>query len=79
MMDEESCRRIVRQTVQEVLQGVGFDLSEPHKTQADMYYLHKLRVGSEDMARVVKRSTLAVGCSTVLYLLWESVKAVLQK
>lgn len=74
-MDEETCRRIVRQTVQEIMQGVGFDMSEPHKLQADIHYLRKLRNGSEDMVRVVRRSALTLGCSTALFLLWEAIKA----
>lgn len=79
LLDERTCREIVRQTVQETLSGIGFEMQEPNKLQADMYYLRKLRNGSEDMMRVVRRSAITVGFTTALYLLWEAVKAVLPR
>lgn len=78
-LDEQACRDIVRQTVQETLLGIGFEMQEPNKVQADMYYLRKLRCGSEDMVRVVRRSAITVSCTTALFLLWEAVKALLHK
>lgn len=78
-MDEETCRRIMRETVRETLENVGFDMREPNKLQADMYYLRKLRHGSEDMMQLLRRSAITLSFTTALYLLWEAVKAVLQK
>lgn len=78
-MDEESCRRIVRETVRETLENVGFDMREPNKVQADMYYLRKLRHGSEDMMQLLRRSAITLSFTTGLYLLWEAVKAAMHK
>jgi hypothetical protein len=78
-MDEETCRRVVRETVRETLENVGFDMRAPNKLQADMYYLRKLRHGSEDMMQLLRRSAITLSFTTALYLLWEAVKAVLQK
>lgn len=70
---------IVRQTVHETLRGIGFDLTDPHQLQADMYYLRKLRNGSEDMMRVARRSAITLMCTTTLFLLWEAVKNLLHR
>lgn len=78
-MDEETCRRIMRETVRETLENVGFDMREPNKLQADMYYLRKLRHGSEDMMQLLRRSAITLSFTTALYLLWEAVKAMLQR
>lgn len=78
-IDEKACREIVRQTVHETLCSIGCDMSEPNKLQADMHYLRKLRSGSEDMARVVRKSAITIGCSTTLFLLWEAVKNTLHR
>jgi hypothetical protein len=79
VLDEKACRDIVRQTVHETLLGIGFEMTEPHKLQADMHYLRKLRSGSEDMMRVVQRSAIALSCTTALYLLWDAVKTLLMQ
>ena len=74
-----SNRQIVRQTVHETLTGLGFDVSDPNKLQADMHYLRKIRSGSEEMSRVVKRSAITLSITTGLYLLWDAVKELLHK
>ena len=78
-IDEETCRGVVRDTVRETLESVGFDMREPNKLQADMYYLRKLRHGSEDMMQLLRRSAITLSFTTALYLLWEAVKGVLQR
>lgn len=78
-LDEATCRQIVRQTVHETLSGIGFEMREPNKLQADMYYLRKLRDGSEDMMRVLRRSAITISFSTGLYLLWEAFKSATQR
>lgn len=79
VLDENTCRAIVRQTVQETLLGIGFDMHEPNKLQADMHYLRKLRNGSEDMMRVLRHSAITVSFTTGLYLLWEAVRSAVQR
>lgn len=76
---DEIYRKIMRETVHETLQGVGFDLRDPRQLQADMHYLRKLRHGSEDMTRVLQRSAITLGFTTGLFLLWEALKTILNK
>lgn len=76
-LDEQTFRRLVRETVRETLENVGFDMREPNKLQADMYYLRKLRHGSEDMMQLLRRSAITLSFTTALYLLWEAVKGIL--
>lgn len=77
--DEALMRKVVSETVRETLMQVGFDMQQPHQLQADMHYLRKLRHGSEDIAQVIRRSLLTVTVSTLLFLLWEAVKMMVQK
>lgn len=72
-------QEIIRRTVQETLGGLGFDLNEPKELQADMYYLRRVRQGSEEMQKTIRRATLTLVVSTGLYLLWESVKQFMHK
>ncbi|MGB1539347.1 MAG: hypothetical protein ACPG80_00145 [Rickettsiales bacterium] len=76
---EEKQRRLVQQTVCETLSGLGFNVDEPGKLQADMHYLRKMRNGSEDMMRVVRRSAITMLCTTSLFLIWEALKGMLHK
>ncbi len=67
-------KRIVRQTVLETLEGLGFDAETPTGLQADMHYLRRLRLGAEDMSRRAKGAVLTILISTSLWLLWEAVR-----
>lgn len=78
-LSAEETRKVVRETVHETLSGLGFDVREPGETQADMYYLRKIRRGSEDMARKVRASGITLIVSTGLYLLWQAVKGLLER
>ena len=72
-------QEIIRRTVRETLGGLGFDMSEPNELQADMYYLRRIRRGSEEMGKTVRRAALTMMVTTGLYLLWEAVKQVAQR
>ena len=76
---DEVIRQVVREAVRETLICVGLDMQQPHQLQADMHYLRKLRQGSEDIAHIIRRSLLTAMVSTVLFLLWEAVKMIVQK
>lgn len=78
-MESDAHRKLVRETVQETLLGLGFDMMDPNRLQADMHYLRKLRDGSEDVARIIRRSAITLSLSTGVYLLWEAVKATVQR
>lgn len=67
-------KHIVRETVLETLQGLGFDAETPTGLQADMHYLRRLRLGAEDMAKRARGAVLTVLISTSLWLLWEAVR-----
>lgn len=70
----EEIRRLVRETVLETLNSLGFDMREIQEIQADMLHLRRQRKGSEDMLRGVRASVAAMIVSTGLYLLWVAVK-----
>lgn len=78
LLDEETYRGLVRETVHETLVGLGFDMQDPQKLQADMHYLRKMRSGSEDVGRIIQRSAITLSFTTALYLMWEAVKTILQ-
>jgi hypothetical protein len=73
-LNETAIRAIVHETVAETLSNIGFDTSAPSDIQADMYYLRRIRKGSEDMRGIVRRSLLTLAVSTSLFLLWEAIK-----
>lgn len=78
MPDEEITRKIVHEAVQETLRGLGFNTRSPHEMQADLIYLNKMRKGSEEMTRLVRKSIIAVAIPSMLYLLWEVLKQALR-
>ena len=78
-MAQETDRELVRAAVEETLRGLGFDLRAPEQLQADMYYLRRMRKGSEEMTRLTRRTLLTMAVSTALFLLWEAFKHVLQR
>lgn len=73
-LDQDAFRLLVRQTVHETLVGLGLDMREPNELQADLYYLRKIRSGSEDMAKVLRRSAITLSFTTTLYLVWEAIR-----
>lgn len=77
--EDDIKRQLVRETVHETLCGLGFDMSDPNKLQADMHYLRKIRMGSEDVLRVVHHSAITLTFTTSLYLIWEAVRHLLGK
>lgn len=74
MLDEETFRKIIKETVHETLQGLGFNVHNSYEVQADMQYLHKLRRNSEDTASRIRLSLITVSVPAVIYLLWDAVK-----
>jgi hypothetical protein len=70
----EILKQLIRQTVLETLSGLGFQAETPAELQADMYYLRRMRKGSEEMARKIRMVVLSTLLSTGLYLLWEAIR-----
>lgn len=73
-LSHEAVRVLIRETVEETLAGLGFDTRQPTQTQADMFYLRKLRHGSEEARRIVSRSVLTLVATSLLYMLWEGLR-----
>jgi hypothetical protein len=69
---------LIRQTVLETLNGLGFATDAPSSLQADMYYLRRMRTGSEDLSRHVRNAALSVLVSSALFVLWQALKLALK-
>lgn len=70
---------IVRASVMETLQHLGFTVDDPNAIQKDMIYLRMSRIGREETAKWIKRSAIGVFISGLLYFLWASVLHVIQE
>ena len=77
-MDETLIRKIVqetsRETVHQVLRGMGVDIEDAPEVRSDMLYLRKIRRGSEFVSLRVKASLVAFLIPTILYVAWVAVK-----
>lgn len=73
-MQDEEIHKIVKEAVRETLAGLGFDMGDIHKAQADLVFLRELRTGSEDLKKRVKNTIITVCIPAILYLIWESIK-----
>jgi hypothetical protein len=69
---------IVRASVMETLQHLGFTIDDPHSIQKDMIYLRMNRMGREETVKWIKRSAIGVFITGLLYFLWDSVLHALQ-
>jgi hypothetical protein len=67
-------RDAVREGIEEALTKYGIDTSDPTSTQADMLYVRKSRVGSEELTKWAKRSAITVAISSILATLWSAIK-----
>lgn len=70
----DSLRPLIQETVRETLTGLGFDTARPTETQADILYLRRWRRGSEEARRIIVKSVLTVAASSLLYVLWETLR-----
>ena len=78
-LSREALSGLIRQTVTETLAGLGFHSETPAELQADMYYLRRIRRGSEEMGRRLRNAVLTTLASTSLWLLWEAVRTQMGK
>lgn len=68
----EEVKEIVRQTVHETLTSMGINVTDPEQlieAQSDFAYVRKARLGSEEVAKWVKRGLVGAGVSAFLYML----------
>jgi hypothetical protein len=66
---EAYLRMIMRETVRETLERMGFTIDDPQAIQADMHYVRRARESSEELSRWVRRAALSLllaGTSWVL-------------
>ena len=77
MTDEElkkAIRCAVREGIEDALTKHGVDTSDPTAMQADMVYLRKSRIGSDEIIKWTKRSCLTAAISGVVVALWQGIK-----
>lgn len=79
MTEEEKLHNIIRETVRETLQGIGFNVDAPQEVQADLLYLHNIRKGSEEISGLIKRSVITVCIPAFLYIAWEVLRQVMAR
>ena len=74
-MTQEEIERIAKcaaaKAVDQTLERLGFDVAHPLEVQQDVAFLHKQRVASENIARIVRRSVigLAVAGAAAVFLI----------
>lgn len=69
---------VIRASVHETLQHLGFTVEDPHAIQKDMIYLRMARIGREETAKWIKRSAIGVFITGLLYFLWDSLLNAIQ-
>ncbi len=67
----EDVRLIVRESVQETLGGLGFDLSRKSDIQADLLYLRAQRQRMEDSRHILRKVVLSTLVGGVLVMMLE--------
>lgn len=67
-------RQVVKETVHETLNSLGFDVAHPQEMQANLAYLDRLRRGSEYVSARVKTALITTTIPAFLYLGWEALK-----
>ncbi len=70
----DQLKQIVRQSVLDTLEGLGFESDSPAALQADMHYLRRLRLGSEDLGRRARGTMITMLITSALWLLWEAIR-----
>lgn len=75
MITEETIRKIVKEAVQETLNGMGFNVAHLQEVQADMHFLHNLRKSREELANKVTNKLALILLTGGAYLLWEAFKS----
>jgi hypothetical protein len=72
-MLREEIKQIVQASVLETLAHLGVTTDDPHAVQKDMIHLRRMRLGQEESVKWVKRTTIGVFVSAVLYMMWVDV------
>jgi len=67
-------RDAVREGIEEALTKYGIDTANPNSMQADLIHLRKSRLGSDEVAKWIKRSAITVVISGMIATLVNGVK-----
>ena len=67
-------REAVRDGIEEALTKYGVDTSDPNSMQADLIHLRKSRLGSDEVAKWIKRSVITVVISGMIATLINGIK-----
>lgn len=71
---KQAIREAVRDGIEEALTKYGVDTSNPHSMQADLIHLRKSRLGSDELAKWIKRSIITVAITSLLATFWSAIK-----
>lgn len=74
---EEIAKRVAKETIEQHYALLGYDITDPEERralQADFAYIRRGRAGSEEAARIFKRSAITVALGGLLWMLWEGFK-----
>jgi hypothetical protein len=74
-MDDETIRKIARETVAEVFRTLGVDTKDPLEVQRDFAYVRSSRLASEKIALSVRLALAGTVVSGTLAMLWIGIKA----
>lgn len=75
---KELAEAAAHEAVKEAFMILAIDM-ENHESikgiQADLLYMRKLRQGSDDLSRALKRSGISIAILAMAYVLWEGIKS----
>ncbi len=74
---KQAIRDAVSQGIEDALTKYGIDVKEPNAMQADMVYLRKSRIGSEEVIKWAKRSAITAIIASTLAAIWQGIKSIL--
>jgi hypothetical protein len=74
---KETIREAVSEAISETLTKYGVDTSNPHSMQADLIHLRKSRLGSDEVAKWIKRSIITIAISTIIATVINGIKQVI--
>ncbi|MEM7617454.1 MAG: hypothetical protein AAF195_03640 [Pseudomonadota bacterium] len=72
--NQDEMRKIIKESVQETLFGLGFDISDMREMQKDLLHLRKIRTGSEELSKKTRATILGVTVTSAIYVGWEVFK-----
>ena len=78
MSNKEELKEVAHEAVKETMMVFGVDVDDHEsirETQADLLYMRKLRQGSDDLTKTIKKSAIGIALLAMAYVLWQGVKS----